>query len=103
MVGIFLSYCSENIFVLGCRTVCVYGSTLTLESALRLESERVGVRETKAYSPGFLLHGEDYRASTTSRSGTLEVMNQNGDQIICPDKAVSGVPDSCSSLTIFLD
>ena len=78
----------------------------TLRSALRLEC---GERGYQSHIPGVSytvftacespFTGGEYRASNTSKRGTVEVMNQAVDQI-CPEEAVPRVADSYSSLKI---
>lgn len=49
-----------------------------------------------------LLNDEEYSVSSISKRGTLEVMNQDGEQM-CHEDAVPIVVDSCSSLERVLD
>lgn len=77
----------------------------------RFESENGEGRRLKRKIPGVYnsafaayespLSVEGYRASTISRRGTLEIMNQGGDQI-CSGEAIPRVKDSCSNFVVIL-
>lgn len=80
-------------FIEGGLAICEYGSTPP-PKCVKARIRKRGWGDTKAVSPEFHrvhlplespLTGEDYRATSIIKRGTLEVINQDRDQI-CPDE-----------------